>query len=425
MTVASAHRGQPAIDGETIMRSMRIYRRIFPILVIGTLLMGHAAAQQKDSSILKPKTTAATGTANRVAKYVATGVLGDSNITEDKLGNVGIGTSTPDSPLTVAGMIEITLGGLKFPDGTMQTSAAVTNIFHSSALRGDGSMSSPLDIAVPLTLSGSNRVLKIESTVAGGATSRAFEVRGGNNDTNFGGSGIWAFGGNSGTTDRSGGGGVVGIGGGGVLGGRGVEGDGGDVSGAGKTSGDGVVGFPGQATNGATYGKAGRFLGDVEVTGTLTKGGGSFKIDHPANTENKYLSHSFVESPDMMNIYNGNITTDGSGRATVELPEWFEALNRDFRYQLTVVGRFAQAIVAEKVKDNRFTIETSVPGVEVSWQVTGIRQDAWANKNRIPVEELKSERERGHYLHPEAFQQPEEKSMQTVQFPERQLRKRR
>src|SRR5262249_41494366 len=93
-------------------------------------------------------------------------------------------------------------------------------------------------------------------------------------------------------------------------------------------------------------------------------------------------------------------------------------LNRDFRYQLTVVGQFAQAIVAEKVKGNRFTIQTNAPGVEVSWQVTGIRQDAWANKNRIKVEESKSDKERGFYLHPEAFNQSEEKNILMVQHPD-------
>ena len=153
-------------------------------------------------------------------------------------------------------------------------------------------------------------------------------------------------------------------------------------------------------------------MGDVSVSGTLSKGGGSFKIDHPLDPENKYLYHSFVESPEMMNIYNGNITTDADGLAVVELPEWFETLNRDFRYQLTVIGTFAQAIVAQKVKSNRFAIRTNEPNVEVSWQVTGIRQDAWANKNRIPVEEQKGEIEKGHYLHPEAFDQPEEKGVE-------------
>jgi len=44
--------------------------------------------------------------------------------------------------------------------------------------------------------------------------------------------------------------------------------------------------------------------------------------------------------------------------------------------------------------------------------VTGIRQDAYANKHRIPVEEEKLERERGYYLRPEVFNQPEEKSVE-------------
>lgn len=152
--------------------------------------------------------------------------------------------------------------------------------------------------------------------------------------------------------------------------------------------------------------------GDLRVEGTLTKAGGSFKIDHPLDPENKYLYHSFVESPDMKDIYDGTVTTDENGQAVVQLPEWFEALNRDFRYQLTVIGTFAQAIVAEKIKDNRFTLKTSIPNVEVSWLVTGIRRDAWANKNRIPVEEEKPEKERGYYLHPAAFDLGPEKGIQ-------------
>jgi hypothetical protein len=156
----------------------------------------------------------------------------------------------------------------------------------------------------------------------------------------------------------------------------------------------------------------------VEILGMLSKGGGSFKIDHPLDPENRYLYHSFVESPDMMNIYNGNITTDENAEAVVTLPEYFEVLNQDFRYQLTVVGTFAQAIIARKVKDNRFVIRTSVPGVEVSWQVTGIRHDAWAEKNRIRVEVDKTDRERGYYLHSEAYGKPEELSIQYSRYPE-------
>ncbi|MGV8040062.1 MAG: hypothetical protein AB2L07_08290 [Thermoanaerobaculaceae bacterium] len=151
--------------------------------------------------------------------------------------------------------------------------------------------------------------------------------------------------------------------------------------------------------------------GDLWIDGIIIKGGGSFKIDHPLDPENKYLYHSFVESPDMMNIYNGNVVLDERGEATVELPEWFEALNRDFRYQLTCIGGFAPVYVAEEITGSRFRIAGGRAGLKVSWQVTGIRQDAFANANRIPVEEDKPDPDRGRYLHPEAFGQPAELSV--------------
>jgi len=165
-------------------------------------------------------------------------------------------------------------------------------------------------------------------------------------------------------------------------------------------------GIYGEASGGTTN-WAGYFLGNVSVTGTLSKGGGSFKIDHPLDPANKYLYHSFVESPDMMNIYNGNVVTDGSGYATVTLPDWFEALNKEFRYQLTVIGDFAQAIISQKIQNNQFIIRTDKPGIEVSWQVTGIRHDKFAEKYRIPVEENKTGEDVGKYLHPDAFGIPE------------------
>jgi hypothetical protein len=162
---------------------------------------------------------------------------------------------------------------------------------------------------------------------------------------------------------------------------------------------------------GSSGGYAGWFNGDVNVDGNLSKAGGSFKIDDPLDPANKYLYHSFVESPDMMNIYNGNVTTDAQGDAVVTLPEWFETLNRDFRYQLTVIGQFAQAIVSGEVAGGQFSIKTDKPNVKISWQVTGIRQDAWANAHRIPVEVEKPEVERGFYLHPELYGAPEEKGV--------------
>ncbi len=160
-------------------------------------------------------------------------------------------------------------------------------------------------------------------------------------------------------------------------------------------------------SSGASTNWAGYFSGNVNVTGSLSKGAGSFKIDHPLDPENKYLYHSFVESPDMKNIYDGTSTTDINGYATVSLPKWFETLNQDFRYQLTVIGEFAQAIIAQEIKDNQFVIRTDKPNVKVSWQVTGIRHDNYANKNRIPVEEYKKGNDIGKYLYPDAYGLPE------------------
>jgi len=77
------------------------------------------------------------------------------------------------------------------------------------------------------------------------------------------------------------------------------------------------------------------------------------------------------------------------------MPDWFEALNRDFRYQLTVLGGPQQAWVAEEMKAGQFLIQTSEPNTRVSWQVTGIRHDRWAEENRIPVEEPKPAWARG------------------------------
>jgi hypothetical protein len=179
--------------------------------------------------------------------------------------------------------------------------------------------------------------------------------------------------------------------------------------------GTGVFGYSpaGMAIYGLTdsqhSGYAGYFFGRVSVTGNLSKGGGSFKIDHPLDPENKYLYHSFVESPDMMNIYNGNVTLASDGTATVELPAWFEALNKDFRYQLTAIGAPGPNLhIAATIKEKRFTIAGGAPGMDVSWQVTGIRQDAYAETHRIPVEQDKPEKERGKYLYPKEHGQPEE-----------------
>jgi len=165
-----------------------------------------------------------------------------------------------------------------------------------------------------------------------------------------------------------------------------------------------TFGVIGAATPGKTGNYAGYFGGNVIVNGNLVKASGSFKIDHPLDPANKYLSHSFVESPDMMNIYNGNVVLDGSGEATITMPEWFEALNKDFRYQLTAIGRPSPNLyIAKEISGNKFRIAGGSSGAKISWTVTGIRHDAYANAHRIRVEEVKQGAERGKYMAPEVF----------------------
>jgi hypothetical protein len=242
---------------------------------------------------------------------------------------------------------------------------------------------------------------------------------GGTGSQTPGGVGLVGFGGSS--SNSSGGAGGT------LVGGVSTNGSGGDGLfaigalgvGAGNDGGRGIVAVPGAGAGGAIAGLAGEFLGDVEISGNLSKGGGSFKIDHPLDPENKYLYHSFVESPDMKNIYDGIAKLDSNGEAIVELPEWFGALNRDFRYLLTAIGAPAPTLyVAEEVAGNRFKIAGGTPGMKISWQLTGIRKDAYADKHRIPVEENKPDRERGSYLHPEAFNQPAERGVAWARSPQ-------
>ena len=180
----------------------------------------------------------------------------------------------------------------------------------------------------------------------------------------------------------------------------------------GESVGAGGVGVYGNNGGSNTGSWAGYFNGRVTVNGTLSKAGGSFTIDHPLDPANMVLQHSFVESPDMMNVYNGNITLDEAGEAWVVLPDWFEALNQDFRYQLTAVGAPGPDLyIAETVKDNQFKIAGGTAGMTVSWQITGIRHDPWAEANRIEVELQKDEVDQGLYLHPEAYGVPYEEGI--------------
>jgi hypothetical protein len=526
-------------------------KKLFALISMLGLLASFSQAQdskkQDKKQTVSPAATstpvAGSGTAGQITKWLGvdgsnTFTVGDTNFTEDKFGKVGIGTLSPTSALTVRGSIETTLGGFKFPDGSIQTTSAAAALFgvaHDTSLKGNGTVASPLGVAVPLILSGSvqggvvsatnsgdghgvsgfsnwisgsgvrgindtgvgvygqsfNNIAVFGESVAStgvfGKTDDGFGVsgqsfsnvgvygksqnsfgvsgvstlgsgvsgEGGTSNFGFGGHGVHGKGG-SGTSNNNGGDGVnaeggvsnSGIGGFGVFarggdsmlgpggfgvgaiggsnpfgngkGGPGVSALGGTGSGAGQTGGDGVSGFAGDGLGGASAGRAGFFSGDVVITGKLqvTSGIKMFHIDHPLDPENKYLNHAAIESSEVLNVYSGNTTTDQNGDAIVTLPDWFEALNKDFRYQLTVIGTFAQAIVASEMKDNRFGIKSNSPNVKVSWQVTGVRSDATARMYKFEVEEEKLERDRGSYLNPDAYGQSEEKNIQYARNPE-------
>jgi len=126
------------------------------------------------------------------------------------------------------------------------------------------------------------------------------------------------------------------------------------------------------------------FLQDLSIVGAISKGSGTFVIDHPQKPLTHLLYHSFVESPDVKNIYDGVAELDESGEATIVLPEYFEALNADFRYQYFPLERaMPNLYIKQEISDNAFVIGGGEPGGRVSWQVTGIRHDPYILANPI------------------------------------------
>ena len=569
------------IESSKLLSQMRLPRRVgFPLISASSFAPMAGGAQLP---------VVGGGTLGRLTKWTgftsSNSAIGDSNIFEDKFGNVGIGTTTPTSLLTVEGMIETTLGGIKFPDGTVQTTAGLSSLIHDATLTGNGSSGSPLGVSVPLLLksSASQPTLTVQNDGNGfailalgltqnGVAGFSNTADGTSGQTNGGAhsgvlgintnsTGYGVFGRNTGNGNRghlggpsvgaygfsANGNGVMGESSNGLAGnfvgnvmisstlGIGVTpsgsklavaglihstadgfkfpdgtvqstaatgglstvshnstlagdgtsgsplrvanhlilsgstgflggvieatntGTGDGVRGTGTGTGIGLHGFSddgtaveGESTNGGgvigtsvnTIGiagmsssndptfaavlgigfhsaKAGSFSGDVVVTGNLVAANKNFRIDHPLDPENKYLNHTSIESSEMLNLYTGNVKLDANGEATVQLAEWFSALNHDFRYTLTAIGAPGPNLyIAEEVNDNHFRIAGGLPGAKVSWTVTGTRHDAWANAHRVKTEEEKSEKERGYYLHPELFRQPAERGIGWANHPD-------
>jgi hypothetical protein len=154
--------------------------------------------------------------------------------------------------------------------------------------------------------------------------------------------------------------------------------------------------FAANNNSNAAYSNSAAFNGQATTAsnqtrvGALSKASGTFTIDHPLDPQGKILNHYFIEGPEMRNIYDGEVKLDASGRATVSLPDYFDALNRGPRIQLTGVGS-SDVYVAQEVVGNQFTIGGKA-GTKVYWQVTGERKDvsAEATRRMMPVEQPKT-----------------------------------
>ncbi len=182
---------------------------------------------------------------------------------------------------------------------------------------------------------------------------------------------------------------------------------------------DSGYGVYGEVTNttGAQFGVYGQSLsssgwgifsnGRMAATGTK-----SFCIDHPLDPANAYLLHYSSEAPEPLNTYSGTVLLDHTGQAIVALPDYFEAINTDFRYQLTAIGASAPGLyIASEVANNRFAIAGGLPGLKVSWEVTARRNDAFVRAAGAPVELSKPAADRGRYLMPELHGAPSEQAI--------------
>jgi hypothetical protein len=303
-------------------------------------------------------------------------------------GRVGIGTQSPTHPLHVNGFSGLRENETYLSGGSGWSSLAY-NAFHNDA-NNDWVFPDPSRSAVTVEMDDAGGVPRFQVWTTPTANKRSFQLR-------------LAIDGNTGVVD--------------VPGRLSVDGAGVPDQGATvslQNDNPKASAFCAITRGGTAFQAGGKdkamtafgpssFVGDVDVSGTLTASNKQFVIDHPVDPENRVLVHASVESSERLVVYSGNVTCDEAGEARVTLPDWLEALATDFRYQLTCLGGHASVFVAGEIQDGAFVIGGGAAGLRVSWQVTGVRQDAWARANVLEVELDKPESERGFYHNPDAF----------------------
>ncbi|MCW5907124.1 MAG: hypothetical protein KIS94_04640 [Chitinophagales bacterium] len=165
------------------------------------------------------------------------------------------------------------------------------------------------------------------------------------------------------------------------------------------------------------YGKGNNY--GVYANGNLgASGTKSFSIDHPLDPYNKFLRHYSMESPEVLNVYRGNVILDANGEAIVTMPDYFDEVTINCSYSLTPIGQQTNVYIKKEIENRKFVIAGGMPGQKVSWFVYGNRNDPFVRyyNASTAVEVEKREDQKGKLLRPELYGEPKEKGLYYQEF---------